>query len=90
MANWYLTIGVQYSHEPHPLDIHPDGYVVVEADDELKGREMVFELMGTKWSMLYDEDEFFSEVYTYEGLRTADYFPRGQLGTIRSSQYFPE
>lgn len=86
MPRFFLTIGVQYSHEPHPLGIHPDGYVVVEADDELKGREMVFDLMGTKWSMLYDEDEFFSDS-RFDETRTCDYFPRGCLGTIKQGGF---
>lgn len=90
MANFYLTIGVQYSHEPHPLDLHPDGYVVVEADDEPEGRRAVFELMGDKWSMLYDEDEFFSEEQTYGRLRAVDHFPAGRLGTIRGRQFYKE
>lgn len=90
MANFYLTIGVQYSYQPHPLKIHPDGYVVVEADNELEGRRAVFELIGAQWSMLHTEEEFFSDHHLFEGKRTCDFFPAGRLGTIRGRQFYKE
>ena len=92
MARWFLTFGQQYRREPHPIGMgaNPDGYVEVHAPDELAARQQVVELIGSAWSMLYSEDEFFSEEYAFEEMRTIDYFPDGCSGVIRGGQFHPQ
>lgn len=89
MSKHYLTFGVQYLREPHPLgaSINPNGYVEVYAPDELAARKQVVELIGSAWSMLYTEDEFFSDEYAFEEMRTADYFPAGCSGVIHNGKF---
>lgn len=89
MPKWYLTFGQQYRREPHLLGMgaNPDGYVEVHAPDGLAARSQVVELIGDKWSMLYTEDEFFSEDYAFEEMRTVDYFPAGCSGIIRDGKF---
>lgn len=89
MPNHYLTFGQKYRREPHPLGMgaSPDGYVEVCAQDGLAARKQVVELIGSAWSMLYSEDEFFSEEYAFEEMRTVDYFPAGCSGTIKDGKF---
>ena len=70
MPNFYVTFGQQYRHEGHPFDrkIHPDGYLKFEAVDYAAAREIITDLLGTKWSMMYDEEEF-----------QPKYFPLGEI-----------
>lgn len=91
MPKWYLTFGQKYRREPHPIGMgaNPDGYVEVHAPDEAHARSQVVELIGDKWSMLYTEDEFFSEKYAFEEMRTVDYFPAGRSGIIRDGKFNP-
>lgn len=89
MPNFYLTFGVQYFHEPHPLEAgaNPNGYVLVDAFNELRARQEVQELIGDKWSMLYSEDEFLGPPQLGAEMRTVDYFPDGCSGTIRDGEF---
>ena len=90
MPKHYLTFGQKYRREPHPAlgsAANPDGYVEVCAQDEAHARSQVVELIGDKWSMLYTEDEFFSEKYAFEEMRTVDYFPAGRSGIIRDGEF---
>lgn len=53
----YVTFGVQYNNEPHPVIDHPalsNGYVVIEAPDYETARRLAFALFGQKFSMIYD------------------------------------
>lgn len=92
MARYHLTFGVQYLREPHPLGAssNPNGWIEVHAPDELAARNQVVELIGSAWSMLYSEEEFFSEEYAFEEMRTVDYFPAGCSGVIRGGQFHPQ
>lgn len=87
MPKWFLTFGQQYRREPHPIGMgaNPDGYVEVYAQDELHARSQVIELIGTAWSMLYSEHEFFG-LEEPEGMRSVDYFPDGCSGTIKNGE----
>jgi hypothetical protein len=69
-VKFYVTFGVQYAHEKHPVikDIHPDGVLLVEADDYLAARRLVQALLGRSWSML-DSEEDMEESWHH--------FPRG-------------
>jgi hypothetical protein len=51
---FYVTFGVQYRTHPHPLGMHPDGYVIIVADNEEDARTEAWSLFGTTWSMIYD------------------------------------
>ena len=92
MPKWYLTFGSKYRQEPHPLGMggNPNGWIEVHAPDELAARKQVVELIGDKWSMLYSEEEFTSEDYAFEEMRTIDYFPDGCSGVIRGGQFHPQ
>ena len=89
MPKWYLTLGLKYAREPHPLGAggNPDGYVEVCAQDEAHARSQVVELIGDKWSMLYSEEEFTSDEYAFDEMRVIDYFSAGCSGTIRNSKF---
>lgn len=75
VQDFYVTFGVQYNTEPHPVIDHPriaDGYVVIEAPDYETARRMAFALFGQKFSMIYSswdrpEDRFvpYGEVGRY-------------------------
>ena len=92
MARYYLTFGQKYRREPHPLGAssNPNGYVEVYAPDELDARQQVVELIGSAWSMLYSEEEFTSDEYAFEEMRTVDYFPDGCSGVIRGGRFHPQ
>ena len=92
MARYHLTFGVQYLREPHPLGAssNPNGWIEVHAPDELAARKQVVELIGDKWSMLYSEEEFTSDEYAFEEMRTIDYFPDGCSGVIRGGRFHPQ
>ena len=91
MANFYLTFGVQYVHEEHPLGrvVNPNGYMVVEAPSETEARQQVAEVMGDRWSMIYSEEEFFSETYVMDDMRSVDFYPVGCTATIREGKLVP-
>lgn len=67
MNKYYMTFGTQYAHEAHPLGIHPDGYVTIEAADYGQAREKAFELTGGKFAFIYEDEP------------EARYFPLGSL-----------
>lgn len=60
VKDFYITFGVQYNHEPHPVIDHPslaNGYVVIEAPDYETARRLAFAVFGQKFSMIYDSWE---------------------------------
>lgn len=75
MAEFMLTFGQKYAREPHPLypAAHPDGYVVIEADDYDAARLAVANTFAIYWCDLYTPETW--QLYV-------DYFPRGELGRI--------
>ena len=56
---FYVTFGVQYAREPHPVNagFHPDGVLEIGAKDIETARSLAFSLLGRKWSMIHREDE---------------------------------
>lgn len=67
----YITFGAQYSHEEHPKwpQAHPDGWLTIEAENEIQAREIAVALLGLQWSTSY----------TAETLEPR-FFPRGEIG----------
>jgi len=51
---FYVTFGVMYRTEPHPMGMTPDGYVIIVADTYLDARYKAWELFGEYWAFLYD------------------------------------
>lgn len=90
MTNWYLTFGVKYYREPHPLGPeggNPNGFVTVKAPTEAHARRQVRDIIGDAWSMLYTEEEFFGEANAFEGKLAVDFFPDGCSGVILDGQF---
>jgi hypothetical protein len=68
---FYLTVGQIYRREEHPCGWHPDGYVVVEAEDYREARDKVWAVAGGKWCFLYEESKF-----------DFSFHPRGEIGRL--------
>ncbi len=51
---YYLTFGQKYRREEHPSGkhVHPDGYVVIVAEDYHAARDIVEQLYGRHWADL--------------------------------------
>jgi hypothetical protein len=76
---FYVTFGSQYSHEQHPQDMHPNGYVVIEAPNEMVARGIAFANFEGRWSMLYTKEEFFSD-----GQESVDHwYPMGEVARYK-------
>ena len=69
---FYVTIGVQY-REGHPYmpELHPDGWLRVDAVDEDAAREAVHRRLDNKWAFIYTPANFKPE-----------HFPRGELARL--------
>ncbi len=67
---YYLTFGQKYRREEHPSGkhVHPDGYVVIVAEDYHAARDIVEQLYGRHWADLQTEETF-----------DATYYPRCKL-----------
>lgn len=70
MPLFYVTFGVRYATEEHPLfpEAHPDGYVVIEAADAHKAREIVTTRLDDRYAFLYPADDW-----------DPSYYPRGAI-----------
>lgn len=67
MATYYVTIGVQYAHEPHPVfTTGPDDLISIEADSENAARAKLVDALGwrhaSKWSFIYDRQTMTPEM----------------------------
>lgn len=73
MNNYYVTFGQQYRREPHPKVeyAHPDGWLLIEAEDIKTAREKAFNELGDAWAFIY-----------VEGGWDRSYFPLGELHRI--------
>jgi hypothetical protein len=80
MNRYYVTLGLQYKHEPHPYltsdRSNPNGFLVVRANSLAEAREMVQNVLGPHYSMLYTEADF-----------RKGYHPLGCLGEILHGVY---
>lgn len=64
MKRWYLTFG-----QTSPLK---DGWICIEAQNEIDARALAIEQYGKKWGFLYEEGEF-----------EPGFFPQGELGILK-------
>jgi hypothetical protein len=70
MKEFAITFGFQYDREPHPFFslAHPQGFIVIEADDEEDARMMAYAHLGSAWAFIYETDSpvwvEFSPAYT--------------------------
>ncbi len=71
MPNFYVTFG-----QKSPFR---DGYVLVQAADELKAREAVVYAIGHTWCGIYTDEQWMGNAYC-TGMR--HFFKMGQLGHI--------
>ena len=73
LQDFYFTFGVQYSHEKHKhwKNVHPDGWLLVQAPDEDAARRVAHRFIGNVYAFSYPEDRFKRE-----------YHPLGELGRI--------
>lgn len=64
MSLCYITFGVKYATEPHPLLswAHPDGWLTVEADTYEHARAIAFAITGGKHAFDY-RDEPNQDIY---------------------------
>lgn len=75
ISEFGVTFGVQYKYQPHPALEHAnvaDGYVVIEAPDEEKAREISNILFNDEWSMIYSDSDPRSP-------KNSEYFPLGEI-----------
>jgi hypothetical protein len=77
MQTFYVTFGVRYREEPHPIwpKAHPDGYLTVIAKNEEMARRFTAALLANQWAFIYTEDNFNTARWT-----------RGELGRIEFSE----
>ena len=74
MPSYYFTVGQRYAREEHPLNLHPDGYAVIEnAPDEFTARALFNSFAQGKWAGCYTAKEM-------EEL--SEYHPRGCMWKI--------
>lgn len=71
----YISFGVQYPREPHPVlpEADGNGYLRVTArglESREAMRQLVFVWLGSRWSFDYDE------------VPEAQFFPKGELGRL--------
>lgn len=75
MKKFYVTFGQKYRREAHPLQpwVHPDGWLLVCADDEDTARAAAVSCVG----------QFFSNIYTHAEFKgDRDLYPKGELNRI--------
>lgn len=74
VKEFFLTFGQRYHLETHPsgLNVHPDGYFIIEAISYDEARDVVIARFGTGWSNLLGSDTF-----------EASYYSKGCLGRFK-------
>jgi hypothetical protein len=62
VPEFFVTFGVQYrkgpNGEPHPLDMHADGYAVIEAPDMATAQRIAHAVFDRKYAFIYDYTDF--------------------------------
>lgn len=76
IKDFYVTFGQQYREKDHPNPYngvvpHPDGYFVVEAQDETQAMHIAVRAFGGRYSNVYPAETF-----------TNHWYPFGELGRI--------
>jgi hypothetical protein len=56
MEKFAFTFGQKYRYYQHPTFslAHPDGYVVVEAENKQDAIDFIFNKIGERWAFCYD------------------------------------
>lgn len=74
MSLFFVTLPEHYRFVEHPtlVTAHPDGYVKIEAKDQVKAEKYANQKLDHCWSVMRPKAEF-----------DPDYFPRGCVGRIR-------
>lgn len=82
LKNFYLTFGVQYGTEVHPIWTGADGkgWLLIRAEDYQHARQLAVSYLALHWSMLNPEEHFDAADMQ------ARYFPLGTLATITQGQ----
>lgn len=77
---FYVTLGLQYKHEPHPYlpasRSNPDGFLLVRAENIKQAREMTQNVLGFSYAFIYPEEDF-----------QRSWHPLGCLGEILHGVY---
>lgn len=55
LKEFFVTFAANHYPHPYGREVHPDGYVVIEAPEERLAREAAFNIYGQYWSFIYDE-----------------------------------
>jgi hypothetical protein len=80
MNRYYVTLGLQYRYDPHPVlprdRANPDGFLLVQAENENEARDIVYSVLGTAYSFIYTESDF-----------RRGYHPLGCLGELKHGVY---
>ena len=68
MKIFHATFGVKYAHEPHPSgfndEVHPDGYITIEAPDEMSARKFMMARYDNAYAFMYPESAFSAHLHS--------------------------
>lgn len=83
---FYVTFGQRYRNEAHPRFAlaHPEGWVVLEAEDEAFAREGAWILFHQHWAFIYDAEQWAEP--SVSGKTNEELWPRGELARYRVSR----
>ena len=58
-----VTFGQRFAYDKHKTfeKAHPNGYVVINADNENEARQKAFDFLGSEWAFMYPEEEFIKD-----------------------------
>lgn len=78
-----VTFGDQYRRIQHPQSInnvypHPDGWIVIEAQDATEARLIAMKAFGGRYSNVYPADEFAEHYYPMGELTRIPYGTQGR------------
>lgn len=75
LVEFRVTFGTDHIGHPYLPLTHPDGWLAVMAVDEPEARRKVFDVIGARWSFIYDpSDEDYPNVARY---------PLGEIGIVQ-------
>jgi hypothetical protein len=59
LQEFRVTFGLEYSYKLHPTyaPAHPDGWLTIEAPDEVEARRVAVRLLGVHWSGIYPAEQ---------------------------------
>jgi hypothetical protein len=79
---FFVTFGQKYRRERHPTfpEAHPDGWLTIEATDMYEARRAAYQMLGTGWSWLYDEQDLDWD---------PKYYPNGEIKRVKAADLLP-